>query len=96
MTAKEKHMKWLAKMGVAPGQLKSKKKQLGSPYSIPSYKTKAVAELSNSIPSNGTKSPDISKATFCKKNYAMVPAYNKGPISVVTLADLKAGAGRKI
>ena len=89
-------MKWLAKMGVAPGQLKSKKKQLGSPYSIPSYETKVVAELSNSIPSNGTKSPDVSIANFCKENYAMVPAYNKGPISVVTLADLKAGAGRKI
>lgn len=88
-------MKWLAKMGVAPGQLKSKKKQLGSPYSIPSYETKVVAELSNSIPSNGTKSPDVSIANFCKENYAMVPAYNKGPVMLVTKQDLKDGAGRK-
>ena len=88
-------MKWLAKMGVAPGQLKSKKKQLGSPYSIPSYETKVVAELSNSIPSNGTKSPDVSIANFCKENYAMVPAYNKGPVMVVSKQDLKDGAGRK-
>lgn len=44
---------------------------------------------------NGTKSPDMSKANFAKNNYAMAPAYNKGPIMVVTKEDLKLGSGRK-
>ena len=54
------------------------------------------AYTSNSIPGNGTKSPDMSKAQFAKENFALVPAYNKGPIQPLTKDDLKSGAGRKL
>jgi len=91
-----KHQKWLKKMGLSPEQVNSKKKLLGSPNSIPDYSTVENYKMSNTIPSNGTKSTDISKSSFCKENYAMVPAYNKGPIMMVSKEDLKQGAGRKV
>lgn len=77
-------------------QIKVKKKLLGSPNSIPDYSTPSNAAMSNAIPANGTKTADTSKASFAKSNYAMVPAYNKGPVMVVSKDDLKNGAGRKI
>lgn len=91
-----KHQKWLKKMGLSPEQIKMKKRKLGSPNSIPDYSTVEYYRMSNTIPSNGTKSTDTSKSTFCKENYAMVPAYNKGPIMLVTKEELKQGAGRKV
>jgi len=93
LNAKQKHEKWLRKMGVHPSQLKSRKTSV---YSIPDYKTKENFPLSNKIPANGTKSCDISKSKFCNENYATVPAYNKGPVMLVTKEDLKQGAGRKL
>jgi len=91
-----KHQKWLKKMGLSPEQVKMKKRRLGSPNSIPDYSTVEYYRMSNTIPSNGTKSTDISKSSFCKENYAMVPSYNKGPIQPVSVNDLKQGAGRKV
>lgn len=55
-----------------------------------------VAKTSDVIPANGTKSPDMSKANFSKSNFALVPAYNKGPIQPMTKNDMKSGAGRKL
>lgn len=91
-----RHEKWLKKMGLTPAQVKAKKKTLGSPNKIPDYSTVEHYKMSNTIPANGTKSTDISKSSFCKENYAMVPAYNKGPIMIVSKEELKQGAGRKI
>jgi|TARA_R110000851_G_scaffold39966_1_gene101064 hypothetical protein len=90
------HHKWLKKRGLLPEQIKKRKKVLGSPNTFPDYSTVSFAPLSNSIPANGTKNSDTSKADFCNDNYAMVPAYNKGPIMMVTKEDLKQGAGRKL
>lgn len=92
---KSEHLRWLRKRGLAPDQLKIKR-NAGSPYSIPCYKVESNVPLSNSIPANGTKSFDTSKAAFCNANYAMAPAYNKGPVMVVSKDELKAGAGRKM
>jgi len=89
------HHKWLKKRGLLPEQIKKRKKELGSPNSIPDYSTVSFAPLSNTIPANGTKETDMSKSKFCNENYAMVPAYNKGPIQPVSKNDLKQGAGRK-
>ena len=47
------------------------------------------ASTSNTIPGNGTKSPDMSKAQFAKDNFALVPAYNKGPIGVFTKNNME-------
>lgn len=91
-----RHEKWLKKMGLTPTQVKAKKKRLGSPNKIPEYSTVEYYKMSNTVPANGTKSTDISKSSFCKENYAMVPSYNKGPIQPVSVNDLKQGAGRKI
>lgn len=90
---KSQYQKWLMKKGLHPFQIKAKKKQLGSPIEIPDYTTHNPVKLSNSI-GNGTKSPDTSKAEFAKSNYALVPAYNKGPIMVVSKDNLK-HAGKK-
>lgn len=97
---KKQHEKWLKKHGVGRVHIKSLKKKLGSPYSIPDYSQerqtlRSVATLSDSIPTNGTKETSTEKADFCKQNYAMVPAYNKGPIMVVNKDDLKY-AGKKL
>lgn len=96
LKAKEKHEKYLKKLGISREQVKKKKKELGSPLQIPSYKTEQLYSLSNAIPANGTKSADTSKATFSTQNYAMVPSFNKGPIQPVSKTDLKNGAGRKL
>jgi len=93
---KQQHLKWLKKMGVSSDQLKIKKAILGNPNKIPSYKVINQYSLSDEIPSNGTKSTDMSKASFSNMNYAMVPSFNKGPIQPVSKKDLKEGAGRKI
>jgi hypothetical protein len=93
---KAQHLKWLEKMGVSPQQLSQKKKKLGSPNKIPVYKIHNSVQLSNDIPSNGTKSTDISRAQFSNMNYAMVPAFNKGPIQPMSKKDLSEGAGRKL
>ena len=93
---KIQYEKWLSKRGLTRNEVKRKKKKFGNPNSIPDYQTFSSNELSNSIPANGTKSPDISKSEFSKQNYAMVPSYNKGPIQPVSKNDLKSGAGRKL
>ena len=97
---KKQHEKWLKKHGVERCSIKKLKKALGSPYSIPDYSQErkqlaSNAILSDSIPSNGTIDPSTDKANFCKKNYAMIPAYNKGPIMVVSKENLKY-AGKKL
>jgi hypothetical protein len=58
------HHKWLKKRGLLPEQIKKRKKELGSPNSIPDYSTVSFAPLSNSIPANGTKETDMSKSKF--------------------------------
>lgn len=92
---KEQYNKWLRKRGLLPSQVQLKRRALGSPVEFPDYSCKRTASLSNNIPSNGTKSFDMSKANFAKENYAMVPAYNKGPVMVVSKNDI-AYAGKKI
>lgn len=87
-----KHETWLRKRGLSRAEVKAKKKQLGSPNTIPDYTT--TRYTSDNIPANGTKSPDISKAEFAKKNYPMIPAYNKGPVMVISKDDVKY-AGKK-
>ena len=93
---KAQYEKWLTKRGLNRDQIKAKKKKLGSPNSIPDYRVSSFSVLSNSIPANGTKSADTSKSEFAKKNYALAPAFNKGPIQPLSRNDLKHGAGRKI
>lgn len=83
---KQQYTKWLAKRGLLPTQLAAKKKRLGSPNVIPNYASEAKVPLSNTIPGNGTKSPDISKSILSKKQYDFVPTYNKGPIQPVKKA----------
>lgn len=97
---KKQHEKWLKKHGVTRVRIKELKKRLGAPYSIPDYSQerrmlRTVAVLSDCIPTNGTKETSTEKADFCNQNYAMIPAYNKGPIMVVSKEDLKY-AGKKI
>jgi hypothetical protein len=91
---KQQYAKWLEKRGLSRKQVSRKKKVLGSPNSIPDYNVDNKYKLSNMIPNNGTKSPDISKAKFSNENYALAPAYNKGAITVVSKNDLK-HIGRK-
>lgn len=88
-------MKWLEKRGLSRKSIEAKKKALGKIDNFPDLSTKSKYKTSDIIPANGTKSFDMSKATFSKENYAMVPAYNKGPIMVCTREELKKGAGRK-
>lgn len=73
-------------MGCLPLQIKAKKRSLGSPNKIPDYKTAGLPALSNAIPANGTKSPDISKT---KHKFTVAPICNKGAYSVVNKEDLK-------
>lgn len=95
MNAKQ-YAKWLESKGLSSNQIKQKKQQLGNPVQFPDYTVTSKHKLANTIPANGTKSPDQSKAQFTKNNYATVPAYNKGPIMLVTIEQLRQGAGRKI
>lgn len=87
--------KYLRKRGIHPDQIKQKKKELGSPNSIPVYKIENPVALSNTIPSNGTKSPDMSKAKFSNENYTIAPAYNKGAYQVLSRSEVIT-AGRKV
>ena len=94
LQAQEEHKRYLASKGVKPvkrGTIRGH----SSNWSDLSVK-QINAYTSNSIPGNGTKSPDMSKAQFAKENFALVPAYNKGPIQPLTKDDLKSGAGRKL
>lgn len=93
---KDQHLKWLEKRGLSPKQIKEKKKKLGKKDIENNLKVNSKYALSNTIPSNGTKSADVSKARFTEKNYAIAPAYNKGAVQVLTKTDLKNGAGRKL
>jgi hypothetical protein len=88
------HRKFLASKGVKPVKRGSLRGH-SSNWSDLSVK-QISASTSNIIPGNGTKSPDMSKAQFAKDNFALVPAYNKGPIQPLTKDDLKSGAGRKL
>lgn len=92
MTPKDKHIKWLRSKGLAPDQLAILKKKLGSEWI---YESK-FSRPEGSIPANGTKPVDMSKANFAKANFALVPSYNKGPIQPISKEDLKQGAGRKL
>lgn len=94
LEAQAKHRRLLASMGVKPvkrGTIRGH----SSNWSDLTVKH-SVAVTSDTIPGNGTKSPDMSKAQFAKNNFALVPAYNKGPIQPMTKNDLKSGAGRKL
>lgn len=91
---KSEHIKWLAKRGLTRSQVKDKRTQLGNPNTIPDYSTTNSVSLSNTIPSNGTKSADISKSQFSKKNHTTAPAYNKGPVMVISKEDIRY-AGKK-
>lgn len=86
---KNEHLKWLAKRGLTRSQVKEKKTKLGNPNHIPDYSTANSIPLSNTIPDNGTKSADISKSQFSKKNHTTAPAYNKGPIMVISKEDIR-------
>lgn len=88
------HRKFLALKGVKPVKRRTIRGH-SSNWSDLSVK-QINAYTSNTIPGNGTKSPDMSKAQFAKDNFALVPAYNKGPIQPMTKDDLKSGAGRKL
>lgn len=91
---KSQHEKWLARRGLSRVQVAAKKRSLGSPYVLPTYTREPLPRLSDDIPSNGTKSPDMSKANFSKENYAMAPAYNKGPVMVIGKNEIQY-AGKK-
>jgi|TARA_R110002126_G_scaffold133466_4_gene277528 hypothetical protein len=91
---KEQHERWLRKRGLTRSEVKKKKHQLGRPAKIPIYAVTADVPLSNVIPENGTKSSDTSKATFCNQNYAIAPAFNKGPYQPMSKEDMLNGAGR--
>ena len=93
---KQQYEKWLKKKGLSRDQVITKKRALGPVNSIPDYKTASPYKLSNAIPANGTKSTDTMKADFANANYCTAPAYNKGPIMLVTKDDLRNGAGRKV
>lgn len=94
LQAQEEHRKFIASKGVKPAK-RGTIRGHSSNWSDLSVK-QINAYTSNSIPGNGTKSPDMSKAQFSKNNFALVPAYNKGPIQPMTKDDLKSGAGQKI
>lgn len=94
LQAQEEHRKFIASKGVKPAK-RGTIRGHSSNWSDLSVK-QINAYTSNSIPCNGTKSPDMSKAQFSKNNFALVPAYNKGPIQPMTKDDLKSGAGQKI
>jgi hypothetical protein len=94
LQAQEEHKRYLASKGVKPVK-RGVVRGNSSNWSDLSVK-QINAYTSNSIPGNGTKSPDMSKAQFAKENFALVPAYNKGPIQPLTKDDLKSGAGRKL
>jgi len=49
-----------------------------------------MVNLSNSIPANGTKPVDISKAAFSNTNYTIAPAYNKGAYQVISKNEISA------
>ena len=94
LEAQEKHRKFLASMGIKPVKRGSIR---GHSSNWSDLTVKQIsASTSDNIPANGTKSPDMSKAQFAKDNFALVPAYNKGPIQPMTKDDLKSGAGRKL
>ncbi len=94
LQAQDEHRRYLASKGVKPvkrGILRGNSSNW-SDLSVP----QKTSSTSDTIPSNGTKSPDMSKARFSKDNFALVPAYNKGPIQPMTKKDLQSGAGRKL
>ena len=81
------HRRFLASKGVKPVKRGSLRGH-SSNWSDLSVK-QISASTSNTIPGNGTKSPDMSKAQFAKDNFALVPAYNKGPIGVFTKNNME-------
>jgi hypothetical protein len=101
---KKQHEKWLKKHGCSHVQIKKAKVLLGNPNKLPSYreelsesnKIRRVASLSNSIPENGTK--DAYESQLKEKvssSYPIMPAYNKGPVMVVSISELPY-AGKKL
>lgn len=81
------HRRFLVSKGVKPVKRGSLRGH-SSNWSDLSVK-QISASTSNTIPGNGTKSPDMSKAQFAKDNFALVPAYNKGPIGVFTKNNIE-------
>lgn len=80
------------KLGLDRASIKKRKAKLGSAVNFPDLSVSSPYKLSNSIPANGTKSTEVKKSN----QFALVPAFNKGPIQPMTIEDLKQGAGRKI
>lgn len=101
---KQQHEKWLKKHGVSRVQISQAKKRLGKTHNLPSFrdeiqedhKIRSMAPLSDSIPANGTK--DHTEEQFKiqeSSKYPSMPAYNKGPVMVVSKSELKY-AGKKL
>ena len=88
------HNRWLEKRGLTRDQVKMKKKRLGSPNVIPIFNIQDNYPMGNNIPQNGTKSPDTSLADFSRFNHPIAPAYNKGPLMVMTRETIQY-AGKK-
>lgn len=95
---KKQHEKWLRRFKASRSQIREAKKTLGTPNSLSSYvesmKVSNRINTSDKIPENGVKDPDISKIKFTKENYALLPAYNKGPVMVLSKDNIKY-AGKK-
>lgn len=83
---KIQHERWLKKRGLSRKEVIKKTLSLGSPYLLPEQQ---YTRVGNSIPANGTKSPDTTKANFTKQNYILAPAYNKGAIQPISKNDIK-------
>lgn len=92
---RKKHEQYLKRFGASRAQIKDARKYLGRPDFTPELRQSTAIKTSDKIPENGTKETDTSKAEFCKKNYPMMPAYNKGPIMVVSKEEVKT-AGKKL
>ena len=96
LQAQEEHRRFLASKGVKPVKRGSVRGSSSNWYDLPVPVKTSVSPTSDTIPPNGTKPIDMSKARFSKDNYALVPAFNKGPIQPMSKKDLQSGAGRKV
>ena len=93
---KQQYEKWLRKRGVDRVTIKKRKRELGSPNSLSplSQNTLQLASLGALIPPNGSKSSDSLFKEQESKKYPTMPAYNKGPIMVVSKSEIPY-AGKK-
>ena len=106
--AKDKHVRFLASMGITAD--KKRQKRLNNPDNMPDLTIdKNPVPLSNSIPGNGYKKSvedykwrkdriesqkEIVEAERKKKRVSI--PYNKGPVMLLTESDDPASLGRKV